>query len=231
MKTTVRALALAAPVVGMALFAAPASASGGDYYGDSEVVAHLAPIPGNGVDGSGKAVVEFEDGGQIDKFELSAWGLLADAPHAAHIHFGEEARNECPGLEDDTNGDGRLNTTEGAPAYGPIVVSLTTEGDTTPASALAIDRFDTATDGTIDYEREELIATSDEVAQAIADGKGVVVVHGVDYDGDGVYGGDVASDLDPSLPTEATDPALCGVLEEPQADEDEDGKHEEHGDH
>ena len=218
MKKTVRALALAAPMVGMALFAAPASAGGDDYYGDSEVVAHLAPIPGNGVDGSGKAVVEFEDGGQIDRFELSAWGLLADAPHAAHIHFGEQARQECPGLEDDTNGDGRLNTTEGAPAYGPIVVSLTTEGDTTPASALAIDRFDAADDGTIDYEREELIATSDEVAQAIADGKGVVVVHGVDYNGDGVYSGDVPSDLDPSLPTEATDPALCGVLEEQYED-------------
>ena len=216
MKTTVRALALAAPVVGMALFTAPASAggAGGDYYGDSEVVAHLAPIPGNGVHGSGKAVVEFEDGRQIDRFELSASGLLADAPHAAHIHFGEQARNECPGLGDDTNGDGRLNTTEGAPAYGPIVVSLTTEGDTSPASALAIDRFDTADDGTIGYEREELIATSDEVARAIADGKGVVVVHGVDHNGDGVYSGDVPSDLDPSLPTEATDPALCGVLEE-----------------
>jgi hypothetical protein len=37
-------------------------------------------------------------------------------------------------------------------------------------------------------------------------------VHGVDHDGDGVYGGSVVSDLDPSLPTEATDPALCGVL-------------------
>jgi hypothetical protein len=233
MKTTVRALALAAPMVGMALFAAPASAGGG-YHDDGEVVAHLAPVPGNGVDGAGHAEVEFNDHGQIDEFELSAWGLLADAPHAAHIHFGEQARHECPGLEDDTNGDGRLNTTEGAPAYGPIVVSLTTEGDTTPASALAIDRFDTADEGTIDYEREEHIATSDEVAQAIADGKGVVVVHGVDYDGDGTYGGDVASDLDPTLPTEATDPALCGVLEdgnEPHEYGDEHGDEHASEDH
>jgi hypothetical protein len=185
------------------------------------------------VDGAGRAVVEFEDGGQIDRFQLSAWGLLADAPHAAHIHYGEQARQECPGLGDDTNDDGRLNTTEGVPAYGPIAVSLTTEGDTSPASGLAIDRFDTADDGTIDYEREEPIATSDEVARAIAAGEGVVVVHGVDRDGDGVYGGDVPSDLDPSLPTEATDPALCGVLEDEHGDhhegdhEHEDG-HEEH---
>jgi hypothetical protein len=39
-----------------------------------------------------------------------------------------------------------------------------------------------------------------------------VVIHGVDYNGDGKYSGDTTSDLDPSLPTEATDPALCGVL-------------------
>jgi hypothetical protein len=226
MKTTVRALALAAPVVGMALFAAPAGA-GADYYGDSEVVAHLAPVPGNGVDGGGRAVVEFEDGGQIDRFALSAWGLLAGSPHAAHIHYGEQARNECPGLADDTNGDGRLNTTEGVPAYGPIAVSLTTEGDTSPASGLAIDRFDTADDGTLSYSRDERIATSDEVARAIAAGEGVVVIHGVDYNGDGVYSGDVPSDLAPSLPTEATDPALCGVLEE-QVDEEAHGHEHEH---
>jgi hypothetical protein len=231
MNSTVRALALAAPVVGMALFAAPASAGGDDYYGDSQVVAHLSPVPGNGVEGSGKAVVEFEDGGQIDRFSLSAWGLLADAPHAAHIHFGEQARNECPGLGDDTNGDGRLNTTEGGPAYGPVQVSLTTEGDTSAASVLAIDRFDTASGGTIDYERDELVPTSDAVAQAIADGKGVVVVHGVDHDGNGVYSGDVPSDLDPSLPTEATDPALCGVLEDQHEDGHHHSAHEEHGDH
>jgi hypothetical protein len=241
MKTTVRALALAAPVVGLALFAAPASA-GGQHYEPGEVVAHLAPIPGNGVDGSGHAEVEFDRHGQIDEFELSAWGLLPDAPHAAHIHYGEQARHECPGLADDTNEDGHLNTSEGLPAYGDIVVSLTTEGDTSPASGLAIDRFDTADDGTIDYERKEQIATSDEVARAIADGEGVVVVHGVDYDGDGVYGGDVASDLDPSLPTEATDPALCGVLEDQDDKGDgghdkahheghDDGHHEGHGDH
>jgi hypothetical protein len=92
------------------------------------------------------------------------------------------------------------------------VVSLTTKGDTSPASVLAIDRFDTATGGTIDYERETLVDTSSDVAAAIAAGEGVVVLHGVDYNGDGTYSGDVMSDLDPSLPTEATDPALCGVL-------------------
>ncbi len=224
MSKTVRALALAAPVVSMALFAAPASAGGEAPYEKGEVVAELSPVPGNGVEGRGHAEVEFDRHGQIDEFELKAQGLLADAPHAAHIHFGEQARHECPGLDDDTNMDGHLNTSEGAPAYGPVQVSLTTRGDTSPASVLAIDRYDTATHGTIDYEREEPVPTSDEVARAIADGKGVVVVHGVDYDGNGKYSGDVMSDLDPSLPTEATDPALCGVLEQ-QGEDDEDHEH------
>jgi len=38
-------------------------------------------------------------------------------------------------------------------------------------------------------------------------------VHGVDYNGNGKYDfSQGKSDLDPSLPAEATDPALCGVL-------------------
>ncbi|WP_448613951.1 hypothetical protein [Modestobacter sp. URMC 112] len=226
MSKTVRALALFAPVMGLALVASPASAGGEDYE-KGEVVAHLAPIPGNGVDGGGHAEVEFDKHGQIDEFELVAHGLLADAPHAAHIHYGEQARHECPTLDDDTDDNGHLNTTEGAPAYGPVQVSLTTEGDTSAASVLAIDRYDTATDGTVDYEREELIATSDEVAEAIAAGEGVVVVHGVDYNDDGVYSGEEMSDLDPSLPTEATDPALCGVLEQ-QHDDGDDEHMDEH---
>jgi len=226
MSRTLRALALAAPVVSLALLTAPASA-GGQHYEDGEVVARLAPVPGTHVHGAGHAEVEFDRHGQIDEFELQARGLLADAPHAAHIHYGEQARHECPGLGDDTDGDGALTTTEGAPAYGPVQVSLTTEGDTSPDSVLAIDRYDTATHGTIDYEREEHIATSAEVAEAIANGEGVVVIHGVDRDGDGAYGGDAVSDLDPGLPAEATDPAMCGVLEEQHDSGHDSGHHAE----
>jgi hypothetical protein len=217
MSKTTRALALVTPLVGMMLFAPPAGASG-DHDSDKhdhEVEAELHPIPGNGVEGHGEAEVEFNRHGQIDEFEVEAQGLLPDLPHAAHIHYGEEARHECPTLADDTNEDGHLNTTEGAPAYGPVVFSLTTEGDTSPESFLAIDRFDTATNGTIDYEREELFELDQEIAEAIAAGEGVVVIHGVDYNGNGTYDFDAGvSDLDPSLPTEATDPALCGVLKD-----------------
>ena len=83
-------------------------------------------------------------------------------------------------MSDDTNGDGHLNTTEGGPAYGDIVVSLTKTGDTSPKSGLAIDRFDTAPGGKLTYQRGSITVASD-VAQAISAGQSVVVIHGVDH--------------------------------------------------
>jgi hypothetical protein len=52
------------------------------------------------------------------------------------------------------------------------------------------------------------------VQRAIKSGKGVIVIHGVDHNGNGVYDfdGAGASELDASLPAEATDPALCGAV-------------------
>jgi hypothetical protein len=176
---------------------------------DGSTMANLRPVALNGVKGSGTAMVEVH-GTRID-VTMAASGLLPDNPHAAHIHFGAEARHECPVAADDAKGDGTLNTSDGAPAYGPIVVSLTKTGDTGPKSGLAVDRFSTAPGGKISYERGSIHVSSG-VAKAIADGQSVVVIHGVDHNHDGKYDGDAKSDLDPSLPTEATDPALCGVL-------------------
>ncbi len=187
----------------MVLFAIPAAAATGS------VQADLQPVAGNGVNGDGTAMVTVD--GTMLTVDMGATGLLADQPHAAHIHFGADARHECPTLGDDANADGHLNTSEGGPAYGEIVVSLTKTGDTSPNSALAVDRFDTAPGGTLQYERGSIEVTST-VADEVLSGEAVVVIHGVDYNGDGKYSGDTTSDLDPSLPTEATDPALCGVL-------------------
>lgn len=213
MKTTTRA-AMTAPVLGLAallMSAAPASAA------DGSVQGNLTPIPVNGVDGSGSAMVQIS--GTTLSFTLAAEGLLAGAPHAAHIHYGEDARNECPtaaantaaALEGETNPEAHLTTSEGAPSYGGIVVSLTTSGDTSPDSGLAVDRFGTGDD--ISYSRGDVQVT-EELAEDILSGESVVVVHGVDYNDNGEYdlGERGPSDLDPSLPGEATDPALCGVL-------------------
>lgn len=187
----------------VAFGAGPALAATGNVH------ANLRAIEGNGVDGSGTAMVKV-DGTKLT-VTMAAMGLLADQPHAAHIHYGSEARHECPTLGDDTNDDGHLNTSEGVPAYGEIVVSLTKTGDTSPESGLAVDRFDTAKGGKISYERGS-IKVSNDIAEDILSGESAVVIHGVDYDGDGKYSGDTKSDLNPDLPTEATDPALCGVL-------------------
>jgi hypothetical protein len=67
--------------------------------------------------------------------------------------------------------------------------------------------------GVVKYNRHH-IHTESEVAKAIRNGEAVVVLHGVDYNHNGMYdfAGAGASELDPSLPAEATDPAACGVL-------------------
>lgn len=205
MRTTTTRIAGA----GLAAAAAMALTVGPAFAADSWVSANLRPVAGNGVQGSGTAMVQVQ--GNTITVTMAANGLLPDNPHAAHIHFGASARHECPVLSDDKNGDGHLNTTEGGPAYGDIVVSLTKTGDTSPKSGLAIDRFSTAPGGKIAYQRGSIQVSSD-VAKAISAGESVVVVHGVDYNKDGKYDGAAKSDLMPSLPTEATDPALCGAL-------------------
>ena len=142
MKPTTRT-ALAAPALGMAAlfaFAGPAAAA------DGTANATLAPVVVNDAGGSGKAMVEIS--GTTLSFTLAAQGL-ANLPHAAHIHFGSTARHECPTAADnnaaplsgETAPADHLTTTEGAPAYGEIVVSLTKTGDTSPTSGLAVDRF------------------------------------------------------------------------------------------
>lgn len=205
MKLTRRALAVpAAGFAALLLAAAPAAAATST---DGSAQADLQPVPLNDAPGSGSAMVEIT--GTTLGFTLAYQGLLAEAPHAAHIHFGADARHECPTAADDADGSGTINTTDGAPAYGGIAVSLTNAGDTSPESGLAVDRFGVGDD--VSYSRADVTVTA-EVAQAVMSGEAVVVVHGVDHDGSGAYDGATVSDLDPALPTEATDPALCGVL-------------------
>ncbi len=196
---------MAAPAVGFAavlLAGAPAMAATGSGQAD------LKPVPLNDAGGSGSGMVEVD--GTTLSFTLAYEGLLEGAPHAAHIHYGEDTMNQCPTAAADKDGSGTINTSEGAPFYGGIVVSLTTTGDTSPDSGLAVDRFGVGED--VKYSRGD-VQVSAEVAEDIVSGEAVVVVHGVDHDDSGAYDGDTVSDLDPSLPTEATDPALCGVVQ------------------
>ncbi|CAA9270555.1 MAG: Probable extracellular nuclease [uncultured Corynebacteriales bacterium] len=201
-----------------AVTAAPAGATTGSS-ARTVTKAHVDSLNNSGAHGSATVVVK---NGKLN-VRARVHGLTPNnAPHAQHIHFGEQARHECPTFRDDTNNDFRLNTAEGLPAYGPIRVSLTTRGDTSPASGLAVDRMPVARDrghkhhrmNAINYSRYG-IRTQADVLAGIKAGEAVYVIHGIDYNGNGRYdfNGAGRSELDPSLPAEATDPAACGVLE------------------
>jgi CHRD domain len=199
------AFVLTAPALGVMAalsLGAPASAASATTHAD------LQPV--NDQDAAGEAFVNVQ--GNKITVTMAAQGLVPDQPHAAHIHFGDEALHECPTIADDDNEDGQISTTEGVPDYGPVVVSLTTFGPTDPGSGLDIDRFSTAPAGDLSYERGS-IKVSHDVARAIETGLAVVVVHGVQYNDTEEYDAGGPSDLAASLPAEATDPAICGVLE------------------
>jgi len=123
----------------------------------------------------------------------------------------EQFISECLTILNDQNIDNLVNTTEGELSYGPILVLFTTEGDTSPDSGLAVDRFSVVNeDGTVTYRRMFYIPS--DVAQRL--GEFAIVQHGVDLNGNGVYDEEAAgpSDLDPSLPQEGTIPANCGRI-------------------
>ncbi|MEX1177998.1 MAG: hypothetical protein WEB09_06015 [Nitriliruptor sp.] len=142
-------------------------------------------------------------------------GFFDGFPHAMHLHGEPGGDNVCGPLNPsdsgfdaaDEDGDGLISVAEGVPAYGGVTVSLTTEGDTSADSGLAVDRFPTS--GTLDYER------TFELPQDVADNLSSlhVVVHAVDLDDSGEIGDfGTPSSLDPELDIEATVPAACGQL-------------------
>lgn len=144
------------------------------------------------------------------KLKITSHGLLAGSPHAQHIHVG--AAGTCPSPNATGTGvNGHLLVSDAMKNYGMPRVSLTTSGDTSSKSALAVDRFPK---GDATYERT--ITLDPQSLQAVKNGTAVVVQHGIDYNKNGKYDGPGKSDLDPSLPEEATDPATCGVLTKAQ---------------
>lgn len=144
----------------------------------------------------------------VEHVEGAAPGLV----HAQHLHG--IANHECPGIGRDTDHDGLINTSEGAVDYGPIVVSLTTAGDTSPGSGLAVSRFPVA-DRNGSYTYARLLRVGTDIPRSVADHLSSfhIVVHGIDTNHNGMYDFSKGpSDLDPSLPQEATVPAACGLI-------------------
>ncbi|ADP80749.1 hypothetical protein [Pseudofrankia inefficax] len=159
----------------------------------------LGPQNGSGVSGSARAVLR----GTRLAITITPRGLAPGLPHPAHLHIG--GRFACPPAGLAGRGvDGHLRTTDALPYHGPAAVALTTSGDTSPASELALDRFPV---GDARYQRT--VTVSQHVADELRAGDGVLELHGVDYNKDGRYDGAARSDLDAALPEEATDPAAC----------------------
>ena len=203
---------LAFPAVAALLLAVPTAA-----YADESVQVKLLQL--NHSNASGTATLTAMDDGDL-KVSIRSTGLVPNSPHAQHLHGSTGGMDfHCPDQSADTNGNGYVSTEEGMPVYGDIFLSLTTKGDVSKASGLAIDRFPVAdAKGNLKYDRT--IAAADLPTGTIAHLKDLhIVQHGVDANKNGKY--DLAglgeSTLAKSaglkgIPEEATDPALCGMV-------------------
>jgi hypothetical protein len=169
--------------------------------------ATLAGVPTNHVAGTGDAVVKLT--ANTAAITVDTNGLLGGAPHAMHIHAGGQGR--CPTAQAAQQHNGRLSisTVNGEPFYGPPVTSITNSGDTSKKSILAFPRYPNV--GAIRYSRTFTVPSS--VAAQVRNHKASIVVHGIDYNNNGLYDSILdRSELDRRLPGEATAPALCGPL-------------------
>ncbi len=189
------------------MLASPASAA----HEGSVYRADLTELNDSGASGSGTLTVSPD--GETMTVDLQAAGFDLDGPHAIHLHGivdgNDVLASSCPTSADDADGDGVLTVVEGAPRYGSVQISLTTEGDTSPQSALAVERYPAGT--TIDYSRSG-IPIPDGLKPEL--GKLHFVVHGIDENGNGTIDLDQVerSSLTDDLPREGTAPALCGTL-------------------
>jgi hypothetical protein len=165
------------------------------------------PVPTNRVTGTGTANVRLN--GNVATVTIDTNGLLNGSPHAMHIHAG--GKGVCPPASAAHlhNGNLAISTTDGIKFYGPPQVSLTSTGDTSPKSIVDFARYPTV--GAIRYTRDITVPTG--IAAAIRAGNAVIVVHGIDYNHNGIYDFVLdRSELNNNLPGEATAPALCGPL-------------------
>ncbi len=209
MKKRTRKL-LAATALSTAMFAAAASPAMAAHEG-SVYTGDLNELNDSGA--SGSTTITVSDDGETMTVEVTASGFNLDGPHAMHIHGIVEGDNvlpsSCPTMAEDADGDGVLTVLEGAVKYGAVQVSLTTTGDTSTDSALAVDRYPAG--DSVRYVRSGI-----PIPEALKPnlGKMHVVVHGIDENGNAMLDldQDERSSLTDDLPREGTAPALCGTL-------------------
>ncbi|WP_022908975.1 hypothetical protein [Aestuariimicrobium kwangyangense] len=217
-KTTTLAAGLAVGAAFAVPLAAGLSTPAYAHPGHSHEAVTIRLDPLKGSNASGTAVLTpTADGGL--KVQINDHGMTPGMPHAQHIHGDLSGKHfTCPGPDADSNNNGYISVEEGLPMYGGIHISLTTKGDTSPKSGLAVDRMPVAdAQGNLRYTRTltaaELPAGTLEHLSMLH-----IVQHGVDangndkYDMDGLGESSFAKSLGVSgIPEEATDGATCGM--------------------
>lgn len=177
-----------------------------DFFAGLAPVPH-APTADSGSNASGQATIQYVRGTTY-LVTVNATGLSPDLPHLAHIHGAVKAQNECPG-PDAAGSDGLIDTLDGLPAYGPILVTFATSGDTSAAAGLNIGTAPVSdASGNLFFQRE--IKLKGNVAANLSDLH--VVIHGEDLNDNGTYDGQ-ASTLAPGVPLEAELPVACGTID------------------
>ncbi len=192
---------IASLVLGSALLApGPVTAADAASY-----QAALSPVTANHVTGTGASWITVK--GNTAEVRIQVKGLLDGAPHGQHLHIG--GKGTCPSRARQHNGLPAISHADGAPFYGTIATSLTNIGDTSPMAKMAVTDFPST--GSYTYSRT--IVLDPQVIANLRKGTAVLVVHGIDYNDNGMYDAVLgASELEPSVPAEATDPALCGAF-------------------
>jgi hypothetical protein len=166
----------------------------------------LAPVPANRVQGDGRLALRLD--GDVATITARS-NRLVNAAHLMHIHAGAAGR--CPDRSMARRHNGRLaiSTQNGLAAYGLPVTALTTRGDTRPDSKLAFDRSPAGGD----FRYSRTIRLTGRVRQFIRANNAVIVVHGIDYNGNAIYDDILGeSEFDAAVYGETTAPALCAPL-------------------
>ncbi len=190
------------------IFAAPAQAD----------TVNFSLFEQNGSGAQAQATITTNSDGSM-KVSIQGSGFTPNAPHAQHIHGAPQGDFFCPTASADANGDGQVATEEGVPQYGGVMVSLTTQGDASADSGLAVDRMPVADgSGNLNYERTIPAAMIPEGIVENVDNLHIVQ-HGLDVNGNDTYdleslGESVfAKSLGvEGIPEEATNPATCGEV-------------------
>ncbi|GEO94571.1 hypothetical protein [Kocuria turfanensis] len=169
--------------------------------------AELAPV--NNSTAAGHAVVDVTGQEATVTVEVAGAPALfqgAPYPHAQHIHIG--GQGVCAPPSADADGDGAVSSMEGKPWTGGIGTSLTTSGDTSPASAVAVDRFPAGEA----YTYQRTFPVDGATLAALQNGTAVVNVHGADPAALSAAAQAKANPMAPALPLASDIPIACGVL-------------------